>query len=115
MRRAIIAAAAALVALSGCSQGAGGQTPSARQTIHITVRGDKITPNGERVKVGTGQTVRFEVRSDHPGELHVHSTPEKELAFKKGTTRFSIRIDKPGIVDVEDHAADTVVLQLEVS
>lgn len=113
--RALIAAAAVLLALTGCSQGAGGQAPSGKQTIDITVRGGKVTPNGERVQVGTGQTVRLRVRSDHSGELHVHSTPEKELSFRKGVTTFGFRIDKPGIVDVEDHASDTVVLQLQVS
>jgi hypothetical protein len=45
----------------------------------------------------------------------VHSTPEQEIAFEKGTTTEKLTIDKPGIVDVEDHELEQVIVQLEVS
>jgi hypothetical protein len=84
-------------------------------TIAVTVRGNTVTPNGDRVKASVGEPVTLVVDADRAGELHVHSTPEQELEYIKGRTTLHVTIDKPGIVDVEDHVADVVVVQLEVS
>ncbi len=83
--------------------------------IEVEIEGDKITPNGERIKVGTGETITLEVASDRAGALHVHSTPEQEIAFEKGDTTLELTIDTPGVVDVEEHEAGIVILQLQVS
>jgi hypothetical protein len=108
----------ALLTLSGCGgSGAGepaGGSPAGR-TITVTVNGAEITPNGERVEVGTGERVTLEIHADRPGELHVHSSPEKEIPFEKGDTTAHVRIDRPGIVEVEEHESDVVVVQLQVS
>ena len=45
----------------------------------------------------------------------MHSSPEQEIAFKAGTSTKKVTIDRPGIVDVEDHALEQVIVQLEVS
>jgi hypothetical protein len=45
----------------------------------------------------------------------VHSSPEQEIEFDKGTSTKELTIDQPGIVDVEDHALEQVIVQLEVS
>jgi hypothetical protein len=81
----------------------------------VTIEGDAVTPNGRRLKATVGEPVVLTVDSDRAGELHVHSTPEQELEYGKGTTTLTVTIDKPGIVDIEDHIADVVVAQLEVS
>lgn len=83
--------------------------------VDVKVRGDKVTPNGERIKAKVGQPVTLEVSANRAGELHVHSTPEQELEYAKGRTTLKVTIDKPGIVDIEDHIAEVVVVQLEVS
>jgi hypothetical protein len=83
--------------------------------LNVTVQGDKVTPNGERVKAKIGTPVTINVTANRDGELHVHSTPEQELKYHTGKTALSMTIDKPGIVDIEDHIADVVVVQLEVS
>jgi len=92
-----------------------GEEASDEDAIEIEIEGDKITPNGERVTLKTGQPVRLEIESDRAGELHVHSTPDEELAFGKGKTTLELTIDTPGVVDVEEHETGLVVLQLEVS
>jgi hypothetical protein len=99
---------------SSSSSSAGGSASSG-STLAVTVHGDQVTPNGQRMKVGVGQPVTITVHSDRAGELHVHSTPEQELEYAKGKTTLKVTVDKPGIVDVEDHIADVVVVQLEVS
>jgi hypothetical protein len=103
--------------LAGCgdSQGSEPGRSMAPKVIEVTFSGDSVTPNGDRVEVATGQEVRLEVTADAPGEIHVHSSPEQELAYSKGTSTVTIKgIDAPGTVDVESHALDKVIVQLEV-
>ena len=128
-RLAATVLAAAGLALTGCSNdssasGSTGSSPSTSAgtsqstsgtTVAVTVRGDQVTPNGKRLKEKVGEPVTITVDADRAGELHVHSTPEQELAYKNGKTTLHVTIDKPGIVDIEDHIADVVVVQLEVS
>lgn len=83
--------------------------------LRMSVAGRKVTPTGKEIKLGVGETLTITVTSDRAGELHVHSSPEQELAYGKGQTSLKLRIDKPGVVDVEDHIADALVAQLQVS
>ncbi len=83
-------------------------------TIEITFDGDTVTPNGERVAVPMGQEIDLVVTADQPGELHVHSTPEQELAYEAGTTTLPLVIDQPGVVEVESHDLELTIVQLEV-
>jgi hypothetical protein len=83
-------------------------------TISVTRAGDSFTPNGERVELAVGQTLTLTITADEAGELHVHSTPEQEIAYGEGTSEHEITIDRPGVVEVENHDPVVVVLQLEV-
>ncbi len=117
MRAPVVAAAlsAAALALGGCS-GSGGAGPSrSGTTVDITIKDGDVTPKGGRVKASVGQPVTLHIVADAPGEIHVHSTPEQEIEFGRGTSTKKLTITRPGIVDVEDHAADQVIVQLEVS
>ena len=82
--------------------------------VTVTREGDAFTPNGERVELAVDQTLVLTITADEAGELHVHSTPEQEIAYGEGTTEHEITIDRPGVVEVESHEPDLVVLQLEV-
>lgn len=83
--------------------------------IDITVDGDDITPNGERVEVEVGEPISFDVTADAPGEIHVHSTPEQEYEYAAGTSTITLTpIARPGIVDVESHTLDKTIVQLQV-
>ena len=115
MRRFVIVAAvlAAVTLVAGCNDDQA--TTSGTKTIDITFSGDSVTPNGERVDVQAGQPIELVVKADKAGEIHVHSSPEQELEYKAGETTVTIQgIDKPGTVDVESHALDKVIVQLEV-
>lgn len=81
--------------------------------IEIVFEGGEA-PSVERVQVEVGERVALVVRSDQPGELHVHSDPEQTLAYGAGTTRLPLTIDRPGVVEVERHDPEALVLQLEV-
>jgi ABC-type glycerol-3-phosphate transport system substrate-binding protein len=121
MRRAMASLAVLLCALtvttacgSDSDGGSGGSTDP--KVIKVTISGDSVTPNGERVDVAVGQEIQLEVTADEAGEIHVHSSPEQELEYEAGTHTVTIQgIDKPGTVDVESHALEKVIVQLEVS
>ena len=118
MRRALIGlvVAAAALTLGGCSgDDAGSGSGSGDQTIEVTFKGDSVTPNGDRVKVGVGTPVVLKISADKPGEIHVHSTPEQEIPYPAGDSTEKVTIDKPGIVDVESHHLEKTIVQLEVS
>jgi hypothetical protein len=119
MRRTLVAAVAlllALLSLTACSDGSSGSAGSGGGTsIDITIKNGKVTPNGDRVKAKVGQPITLHIDADTAGEIHVHSTPEQHIDFDKGTSTKKLTITSPGIVDVEDHALDQVIVQLEVS
>ena len=91
------------------------ESAGAGTEIDVTFAGDDVTPNGERVEVPAGEPVVFHIDADVAGELHVHSSPEQEIAYPAGKSDQTLTIDQPGVVDVESHALDKVVVQLEVS
>ena len=82
--------------------------------IRVNIRGSKVSPVAERINAKVNEPVTFIVTADRPGGLHVHSSPEQSPEFQAGTTTLSVTIDKPGIVEVEEHESDAIVVQLEV-
>jgi hypothetical protein len=117
---AVLAAAAS--GLSACGGGSGSPgTPSSSPTVRagtsidITIKGGKVSPNGTRVKVQLDAPVTLHIDADAAGEIHVHSTPEQEIEFPQGTSTRRLTISTPGIIDVEDHALEQVIVQLEAS
>jgi hypothetical protein len=125
---------AAVTALAGCgsSNGGGnaspggdetltatpaaqaGAPPSDAKVIGVTVTADSVSPDGVRVSVQLNQPVVFEIDATTAGELHVHSTPAKAIEYPAGKSRVEIRIDKPGVIEVEIEQLGKQVVQLEV-
>ena len=113
--------------LSACGGDAGTDDPPATSqsspsastdgdsvTVEVTREGDSFTPNGARVELGVDQTLVLAIDADEAGELHVHSTPEQEVSYEEGASEHEITIDRPGVVEVESHDPDVIVMQLEV-
>jgi ABC-type uncharacterized transport system auxiliary subunit len=117
MRRVVAALLTVLVAamtLAGCGGKSSTGTDQPTKKIAVTFHGDSVTPNGERVKVAVGQPIELDVTADKPGQIHVHSSPEQELDYGKGSTVVHVKpIETPGIITVESHALDKVILQLQ--
>jgi hypothetical protein len=120
-RRTAAASLVLLTAVGSAACGSSDSTPSnsgstsQTKVIDVTFHGTSVTPNGERVEVSVGQPITLHVTADAPGEIHVHSTPEQELEYAKGTTDVKLTpIDAPGTIDVESHSLDKVIVQLEV-
>lgn len=87
---------------------------SGTEAIEIEIEGDKIEPNGMRVKVSAGEPILLETESDRAAQLHVHSSPEQVLEVEKGEGTLELVIDRPGVVDIEEHDTGMILLQLEV-
>lgn len=133
-RAAVVALVAAMVlALGACGAGddaepqggsttsAGGETQAPADdavVVEITLSDDGPTPQGERVDVEVGQTVRLVVtnESSEADEVHVHSDPEHSLDVAAGATgELEFTVDRPGQVAVESHHTDAVIVQLVVA
>lgn len=82
--------------------------------VEVRIKNGAVDPSGDRVNVKAGQPIEFVVESDAATEMHVHSTPEHSIDIKAGRTKKTITIDRPGVVEVELHEPDVVVVQLEV-
>lgn len=122
MRR-LMATLAVLTCILSLAAGCGGSddpgdstgSTATTRTIDITVSGDTVTPNGDRVEVRRGQPIELVVKADAAGEIHVHSTPEQEFEYGPGTTTLKLEpIEEPGVVDIESHTLDLTIVQLEV-
>lgn len=101
--------------LAGCAQD---ERPTADTTlieIAVTIEGDDVTPNGERIDVKRGQPIEFEVTADGPGQLHVHSDPAQSFDYEAGTSTFRLTpIELPGVVEVEEEDLGKTIVQLEI-
>jgi hypothetical protein len=89
-------------------------TDEAGTVVAISIKGDRITPGGDRIEVDRGEVVTLEITSDRAGELHVHSKPEQYVEFDAGTSTHELVIGAPGVADIEDHETGFVIVQLEV-
>jgi len=109
----------ALLALAGCGSAGSNDAKtttdsSGAQTIDITFKGSTVDPEGEKVEVKAGEPVTLHITADKPGEIHVHSSPEQQIEYASGTTDKTLKLDQPGVVEVESHSLDKLILQLEV-
>lgn len=120
MRRQL-AALTVLLSTLGLATACGDDEPSGdgkdggTETIEVTFSDGTVTPNGERVEVEVDQPIDLVVEADSPGTIHVHSDPEQEFEYDEGTSTFEMVIDRPGVIEVESHELEQVIVQLEVS
>lgn len=85
-----------------------------RPVVEVTISGSRVDAPGDRVKTTVGEPVTFAVTSDRAGELHVHSSPEQTPSFDVGTSDVEVIIERPGLIEVEEHESGELIAQLEV-
>lgn len=126
--KTITALIAATVLLASCSGSGPDDKPAPRPTktsaveqaaesavVKIVIGQGKVSPQGGRIEVRSGQQITLTVTSDVDEEIHVHSDPEHTFQVKAGgalTETFTI--DTPGQVAVEAHHAGVTIVQLVV-
>jgi len=106
--------------VTGCGSDSSGtsskdpSTDASAQKLDVSIKGDTITPTNKRIPVNRDEPLTVTITSDRSGELHVHSSPEEEIPFDKGTTTKKLTFKTPGVIEVEEHISDTLIAQLEV-
>ena len=123
----VAALLAVAAAAAGCSDAAGrpheaevtatpvgGKPAVDGRRIDVTIAAEGVSPSAKRVGVQAGAPVTLVIHATAHGELHVHSSPEQHVAYPRGTSAATLRIDRPGLVDVESHQLDDLVVRLEV-
>ncbi len=81
----------------------------------IRLRGGEPVGEPQEISLEQGDMARIEVRSDQPGELHIHGY-DKYLdleAGKPARTRF--KADLEGIFEVENHDTAAQIAELRVN
>lgn len=90
-------------------------TPAAdASVIKIALSKDSVTQIGTKVMVKPDQPVVLQITSTVVGELHVHSSPEQHVEVPIGASEVTLTFAQPGIIDIEDHALEKLIVQLEV-
>lgn len=82
--------------------------------VDISVTKTSVTPSGGTVSVGVGKPVTFRISSTVAGQIHVHSSPEQHIDFPVGTSKVTLTFSIPGTIEVEDHALDRQIVQIQV-
>lgn len=82
--------------------------------VEVMIEDGEARSPVERVEVDAGEQVELVVMADSAGELHVHADPERKITYEFGTTTFALQVDRPGLVEVELHHSDQLLVQLEV-
>lgn len=82
--------------------------------VRVNVTSDSVTPSGAQVDAAVGKPVTFVITATDAGEIHVHSTPEHMIAYQPGTSAATMTFKTPGVIDVESHTLDKLIVQLEV-
>jgi hypothetical protein len=82
--------------------------------IEVTVAGDSVTPDAERVEATVGQQIVFRVSTDVPIEIHGHTNPEFTIEAQPGTSDHTTTIDQVGSYEIELHDPDRLLVRLDV-
>ncbi|MGN0065567.1 MAG: hypothetical protein ACI379_15115 [Nocardioides sp.] len=116
--RAVPLALVAVLSLGACGSEGDDDTSDTSTTqgatLSLRVTEDGVTPNGELVKVGTGEEITVEIDADEAGSFHIHSTPEQEIEFDAGESTHTVSFDSPGKIEMESHDPSLVVAIFEV-
>ena len=95
------------------SQRPGAKAAPAYSTIRL--RGGEPVGEPQEISLEQGEMARIEVRSDQPGEVHIHGY-DKYLdlkADKPARTRF--KADLEGIFEIENHDTAAQIAELRVN
>lgn len=82
----------------------------------IEIEDGQLQGGVERIEVEKGETIRFQVRSDAPDEIHVHGYELTKPVRPGRSTTFRFPADLEGVYEVEAHEiGDVPIAELRVS
>jgi hypothetical protein len=80
----------------------------------VRVRGGAPVGGVERIRVESGDTVRFTVSADSADEVHVHGYDIERQVGPGKTARFRFPARLEGLFEVELHGSGAEIAELEV-
>lgn len=84
------------------------------EVVRVRVRDGEPVGGPKEIRVKKGDTVRFDVHSNTPDEVHVHGYDLLEDVGPGAPARFRFEADIEGIFEVELHSAHTLIVELRV-
>jgi FtsP/CotA-like multicopper oxidase with cupredoxin domain len=83
--------------------------------VAVVVKDGKVTPNGDNIRLKSGQRLQITLASDIAESIHVHGY-EKILEVKPGGIgEVTFAADQKGVFEVETHETGLLVAKLVVS
>jgi cytoskeletal protein RodZ len=85
-------------------------------TLNITIKDHQVSPNGEKINLTKGQTVKMVVSSDADDEIHAHTSGDGyELEVKAGVPATGTFVaNDTGSFEVESHHLEKIIAILVV-
>lgn len=80
----------------------------------IRVRGGRPVGGVRTIEAERGETVRFQVRTETPQEVHLHGYDISENSTAKDPAEFRFEADETGIFEIEIHGTHTQIAELKV-
>ena len=107
--------ASATPAVTSTTMAAGSTSSPGTRTITVTVTGTKVVPDPATVPLKPGEALTLVLTSDHDDEVHAHGF-EVEQKVKAGVPlTMVLKIDAPGVYEVEMHKPALTLIQIAVS
>lgn len=87
---------------------------SPAHTLVITLAKGRVEPNGERVNLNRGDTVRLQISSDRDDEIHVHGV-DRTVQVKAGEpVSADFVVEQTGRYEIESHHPELLIAVLQV-
>ncbi|MBA8795325.1 FtsP/CotA-like multicopper oxidase with cupredoxin domain [Friedmanniella endophytica] len=105
---------------AGSPSASSGSTPSASSSasapVVITIKlvDGTVSPNGSKIDVRRGQTVRLDITSDHDDEVHVHGFDIEIPVTANTPVTKEFVADQPGSVEIESHEPEKIIAIMNV-
>jgi FtsP/CotA-like multicopper oxidase with cupredoxin domain len=80
--------------------------PPGPEVTRIAIRDGRVVGGPQDIEVERGATVRIEVASNAPDELHLHGYDITRQAAPGQPARFQFRADAEGAFELESHTAE---------
>lgn len=123
-----------LIVLTACGRGTDAPSPSpspparvdgspsprsspepTAKLVTVKIVAGEVSVSETRVEVPLNETVRIEVTSDRPDEIHVHGYEIRSEIKPEETTVVEFVADLPGVFEVEIHTGHEKLFDLRVS
>jgi FtsP/CotA-like multicopper oxidase with cupredoxin domain len=93
-----------------------GSTPQAKpKPPEVSIRNGKPAGGVKTIEFTSGETARIDIKSNTPGEVHLHGYDIEQEVKPGETTVLRFKANIEGIFALEDHASDAELAKVRVN